>query len=212
MIADLAVVTPWWGHEDLAPDYFGAMVLGNPEQLVIVDNASEPALNFATIRADTNLGFAGGSNYGLEHVTTSRVLFVNNDVYTGEREWLLRIADAMEPGVLVGTALRYDRHGDVDGISLPYLDGWCIGGMTSEIRELGGFDTEYNEPAYYSDNDLCLRARARGMTLREVKAGLLHRGSVTAEKSDGNPIMQQLLVHNYTRYASKVREVFGEAA
>ena len=64
--------------------------------------------------------------------------------------------------------LRYDNHAKVDDQSLPYLDGWCLAGMREDLLELGGFDESLEEPAYYSDNLLCLEARAHGMTLRDV--------------------------------------------
>ena len=71
-------------------------------------------------------------------------------------------------------------HSDVDGHSFPYIDGWCLAGMREDLLRLGGFDESLQEPAYYSDNLLCLEARAAGMTLRDVRPGLDHLENVTA--------------------------------
>ena len=58
--------------------------------------------------------------------------------------------------------LRFGRHADVDGEQFPYIDGWCLAGMREDLLRLGGFDEGLDEPAYYSDNLLCLEARAAG--------------------------------------------------
>ncbi len=175
----ITVVTPWWNHPELASDYFVALAAGKPDDLIIVDNGSDPELEFGTHRLDTNMGFARACNHGLEQATTDAVLFLNNDIELISTDWLDTIRAAVEPGVLAGP-LRYDPHGGVDGALLPYIDGWCLAGMRADLMGLGGFDTAYNEPAYYSDNDLCLRARDMGMVLRDVKGGLFHKENVTA--------------------------------
>ena len=118
-----------------------------------------------------NLGFAEGSNAGLRRARGEAVLFLNNDIRLGRRGWLEEIRQAVEPGVLVGP-LRGDFHSQVDGHPMPYIDGWCLAGMTDDLLALGGFDADLEEPAYYSDNLLCLEARAAGMTLRDLRVGL----------------------------------------
>lgn len=212
-MSTLCIVTPWVAHEDLVPDFFGAMLLGKPDQLVIVDNASDPPLEFAAIRNETNRGFAGGCNDGLARSECDVTLFLNNDIYAemADERWVDKFREAAAPGVLVGAQLRYDQHADVDGISMPYLDGWCFGGTTNDLRALGGFDETYDEPAYYSDNDICLRARARGMRLREVKVGLAHKVSQTAGPHT-NPDVLEVVRANHRRYTALARELIGAAA
>jgi GT2 family glycosyltransferase len=170
----ITVVTPWTDCLDLHDDYMGAIAAGLPDELIVVDNASDPRLDFGTIRLEDNLGFAKGSNVGLNAATTDVVLFLNNDVAVLSDDWLDRIRVAVEPGVLAGP-LRFDRHSEAAGRQLPYIDGWCLAGMRDDLLDLGGFNEEYDEPAYYSDNDLCLRARLAGMTLRDVRPGLFHK-------------------------------------
>src|SRR5207253_8391938 len=110
------------------------------------------------------VGFGRACNAGLRMARTDAVLFLNNDVIAKARGWLEPIRNALEPGVLVGAELCSDPHGAVDGVSMPYLDGWCLAGMTEDLLELGGFDETFQPPAYFEDNDLCLRARMAGMT------------------------------------------------
>lgn len=205
----ISIVTPWLEHRDLWPDYFRAVSMRSArDDLLVVDNASQGPLEFAAIRLEENRGFAGGSNAGLRAAQTDAVLFLNNDVSMKHPTWLAKIRAAIEPGVLVGARLRYDTHGSVDGASLPYLDGWCLAGMCEELLELGGFDESFNEPAYYSDNDLCLRARAAGMTLREVRSGILHKTGQTT----GRQAHAEVIEGNYARFAERARELTATAA
>ena len=207
----VAIVTPWLDHLELADDYFEAVLpeMKEGDELLVVDNASEPPLLFGTIRSETNLGFVGGSNLGLTEASADAVLFLNNDVALGCRGWLEEIRQALEPGVLVGP-MRYDAHADVDGTKLPYLDGWCLAGMREDLLALDGFDETLAEPAYYSDNLLCLEARATGMTLREVKVGLHHKESATS-RPGVNPQVQIASAANRARYVARARELLVAA-
>jgi len=201
----VAVVTPWLAHRELSSDYFAAIDLGpRPEEVIVVDNGSAPPLEFATLYLDHNAGFAGGSNAGLHAAKSDFVLFLNNDIRAVRSGWLNDLVEAAEPGVLVGAKLRTDGHADVDGMSMPYLDGWCLGGMRSDLLELGGWDDTLEEPSYYSDNLLCLEARAAGFLLREVQTGLIHKGGQT---SQANGHILPSTIANKAVYEARVREL-----
>jgi GT2 family glycosyltransferase len=198
----VAVVTPWHNHLELQPDYDRAIGLGPPpDELVVVDNGSDPPLDFATIRNEDNLGFCQASNQGLDHATSDVVVFLNNDIAATEQGWLDTIRDMVEPSVLVGARIRTDLHTTVDGAVYPYIDGWCLAGMRDDLHDLGGFDTSLEEPAYYSDNLLCLEARARGFRLREARVGLIHRVGATAGATPNDGASRA----NYQRYQRRVR-------
>jgi GT2 family glycosyltransferase len=208
---NIAIVTPWFDHVELADDYFEATLpeLEDGDESIIVDNGSLPPLPFGILRAESNVGFCAGSNFGLRRARADAVLFLNNDVALGRRGWLSEIREALEPGVLVGS-LRYDAHADVDGAKFPYLDGWCLAGMRADLLELGGFDETLQEPAYYSDNILCLSARERGMTLREVQVGLHHKESTTSQPQR-NPAVQAAARANREVYTARVRAILAVA-
>jgi GT2 family glycosyltransferase len=205
----VAVVTPWFGHLELEEDYLTAIALGpDPDELIVVDNCSPEPIPFAAIRLDANKGFAGGSNAGLHHATADVVVFLNNDIIAVREGWLSDLVQACETGVLVGSRLRYDEHANVDGMSMPYLDGWCLGGMREDLLMLGGWDDSLEEPSYYSDNLLCLEARAAGFLLREVPTGLIHKGGMTSQ-ANGHLLPSTLA--NRVVYEKRVRELVAEA-
>lgn len=152
-----------------------------------------------------NLGFAAGSNLGLNAATADAVLFCNNDIELAHAGWLDAIRDQLEPGVLVGE-LRDHPLTEVDGVRYPYLDGWALAGMRADLLELGGFDETLEEPSYFSDNDLCFRARAAGMTLRDVRIGLRHKENTTAGPAWTESV-QAATTTNRAIYQARVREL-----
>ena len=204
----ITIVTPWRDHLELAPDYWDTV--GPLEaDVLIVDDGSVPPLQFGNVRFDECRGFSRACNAGLESADTEAVLFLNNDVAGGHPGWLDRILSQLEPGALVGARLRHDPHADVDGQSLPYLDGWCLAGMRDDLLELGGFDETLAEPAYYSDNLLCLEARAAGFVLREVLTGLRHKCGATT-LPHRNPDVQRATNLNRARYVERARQLLEQ--
>jgi len=206
-MTSITVVTPWFEHRELEKDYWDAMKAADAKVL-IVDNGSEPPLPNG-IRLDYNSGFAPACNIGLELAQTDAVLFLNNDISLERPDWLTSIVEALEPGVLVGADLRWDDHGDVGGEKMPYLDGWCVAGMKEDLVDIGGWDEEYEEPSYFGDNDLSLRARADGMVLREAKVGLFHKLNITAGDGLAN---YDVTMRNKERYMARAKDLLGVAA
>jgi GT2 family glycosyltransferase len=206
-VTSIAVVTCWKDHLELADDYFEALLpeLEEGDESIIIDNGSKSHLPFAHIFPGSNLGFVDGNNLGLDNATADAVLFLNNDISLGRRGWLEEIRQALEPGVLLGP-LRTHHLSMVDGVQVPYIDGWCLTGMRADLLDLGGFDTYLEEPAYYSDNLLCLEARARGMTLREIRVGLTHLENVTAGPYTEDSVRRASSA-NRERYLSRAREL-----
>ncbi len=203
-MTSIAVVTPWHNQHDLWPDYRDAVIhAGADDQIIVVDNGSDPPLEFAAITSPINLGFSAASNLGLHAASADAVLMLNNDIVATRDTWLHEIREAVEPGVIVGP-MRTDPHTIVDGQHYPYIDGWCLAGMRDELVALGGFDESLEEPAYYSDNLLCLAARRSGMTLRDVPVGLHHKEGTTARQ---NPRMLDAAAINRQKYENTVRGV-----
>jgi GT2 family glycosyltransferase len=210
----ISIVTCWHAHPELAADYVHAVEdeLADDDEVIIIDNGGAPALpiQFRVIEAGANLGFAEGSNLGLHHAEADAVLFLNNDIALGQRGWLDAVRNRLEPGLLVGP-LNPGYHASVDGTAMPYIDGWCLAGMREDLLELGGFDTTLEEPAYYSDNLLCLEARAVGMALtRDFRVGLVHKLNATAGHGS-EPSVQAAAVPNRDRYLSRARALLVAA-
>lgn len=204
----VAIVTPWYGNEQLWPGYWDAVRAGEPDEVIVVDNASEPPLEFATLRVQENLGFCGGSNRGLEHATSDIVVMLNNDVELVRKTWLKDLVNLVEPGILAGP-LRTDPHAWVDGQPVPYIDGWCLAATREDLEDLGGFDETLEEPGYYSDNLLCLEARAAGMSLRQANVGLRHLRGMTARQEQA--LTHHATLANRAKYEARARELLVAA-
>jgi GT2 family glycosyltransferase len=176
----VSVVTPWYGHLDYANGYWDAIEAGTPDEVIIVDNGSDPPLDYPGVRLEENTGFCHACNVGLHASTSDAVLFLNNDIELDDRDWLKPILRQLGPGRLVGE-LCAERHTVIDGHPVPYLDGWCLAGMRDDLINLGGWDETLAEPSYYGDNLLSLRAEKAGFDLVDVRpVGLRHLGNGTS--------------------------------
>lgn len=215
MSVSITVVTPVWNTPELAPAYWRAMTaLSEDDRVVIIDNASVPPAytEDSVIVNRENLGFSKPCNQGLAwaamEAETDAVLFLNSDVVMTSTTWIEQIRDALKPKRFVGAVMRAGDHASVDGRSWPYLDGWCLAGMTSDLLDLGGWDEGFEEPSYSGDCDICFRARQAGIKLVAVSVGLRHLENHTSRRLDVTGLSQR----NYERYAAKVREALRVAA
>lgn len=208
-MTSISIVTPWLAHHELAEDYIAAVLpeLEAFDEVLVVDNGGAPDMPafFTVIDAGDNLGFAGGSNLGMEHARCEAVLFLNNDVALGTPGWLGLLREVVCPGVFCGP-VRGGPHTRIGDEAFDYIDGWCLAGMRADLVDLGGFHDGLEEPSYYSDNILCLEARMAGIELRDVAVPLRHKESVTAEP-DRNPLVPRAAEHNRAIYLELARAV-----
>ncbi len=202
----IAICTPWRDHPELADDFFGAVEVAQPDQLVIVDDGSTVPLTIAATRIEAS-GFCTASNAGLALVETDMVLFMNNDIAAKSATWLAEIVAQVEKGKITGP-LRFEEHGKVDGVQYPYVDGWCAAMLTEDARKLGGWDEAYDQagPAYFSDNALSFDARWAGMTLKQHRPALTHKSGQTG---GSGPAFQNALKVNRAMFEAHVRDLVG---
>ena len=204
MTPTITIVTPWLNHLEFCDGYWDAIEAGAPDEVIIVDNGSDPPLDFAAIRFEENRGFCAACNAGLHAATSDAVLFLNDDVELQTPGWLTKIRDRLEPKTLVGQQ-RTEQHAVVDGHLHAYIDGWCVAALTGDLVELGGWDETLDEPAYYSDNLLTLRALQAGWQLAHIgHLGLRHLGNGTS-RDDGRR-MRHAAANNRQVWEQAVRE------
>lgn len=214
-MATLAVVTPWFDHEELLPDYMEAVAWA--DEVIVVDDGSDQPPDFASldatvIRLDYNRGFAPACNAGLAAATSDIVVFLNNDVMISDDvDWTRSFRQHAEPGVLCGP-LRREIHAEVDGQPMPYIDGWCLAGWRTDLLELDGFDEGYLWPGDFTDNDLSLRARADGMTLLDIRPTLVHKIATTIGHRTATDRLSDSFRANQDRYVRRARELLAVTA
>lgn len=79
---DLSVLLVAWNQPDLTARSLDAVRRHLPgAEIILVDNASQPPLAAATVRSETNLGYAGGNNLGLTRCTRPFLLLLNTDAF-----------------------------------------------------------------------------------------------------------------------------------
>lgn len=201
----VSVVTPWHNHPEFQEGFQAAMVLARPDEVLVIDSGSDPPVDGAVFRYEENVGQSEACNKGLEMASGEVVVFLNNDIKPTSPDWLDAILANVGPGVLVGANLRTHNRTVIDGEPVPYLDGWCIAGMRDDFEALGAWDTTYEEPAYYGDNDLSLRAVASGFKLVEANVGLDHLSNGT---SGDDPVHREdVAARNHRIYEQRVRDL-----
>jgi len=178
----VAILCNWWNHPELL-DGFCAAVAGEAwDELVVVDNASDPdtseqlerrigELGGLVLRRETNSQL-GGVRDAVAASRSETLILLNNDVRAKRAGWVARMAARVEPGVLCGHQLRAK-------LGVTYVDGWCLGVRRADWERLGGYDPDYEEPPYWADVELSFRAERLGLELRAGDFGLEHECSVS---------------------------------
>lgn len=181
----LSIVTPWLDCPELLGQY--AMAVRGADQVVIVDNGSDPAtatllqrLGTTYIRNDENAQFSRACNHGLERATGDVVLMLNNDVMAAPG-WLDRVRAHVIEDAFYGPAVGYVT---VAQQPMMYLEGWCIAAPRHVWQAVGGFDADVF-PMYSSDVDLCWRAFQVGYPLRHRRWPVQHLSNYTSQRTPG---------------------------
>jgi GT2 family glycosyltransferase len=177
----------------------------------MVDNAStDGSVGYVTERfpwvkvigLESNHGFSGGNDVGVEHACGKYVAFLNNDVEV-EPTWLSELVEGIEEDEKIASCgskmLFYERRNYVNhagGAVTITGAGFDIGFMMEEkkvynkpkfvgctsggamlVRKgvfctLGGFDPDYF--AYFEDVDFCLRAWEFGYKMMYVPSSIAY--------------------------------------
>jgi GT2 family glycosyltransferase/glycosyltransferase involved in cell wall biosynthesis len=188
-------------------------------ELIVVENASgddsaariRAALpDVRVIESDSNTGFAGGCNLGVEHATGEYIAFINNDARP-HRQWIAAAVRTLASDPRIGSVAC--KVLDWDGGLIDYVDGsmtWFGMGYKREVekpdspeydvpkdvlfgtgaamfmrtevfREIGGFDERFF--MFYEDVDLGWRLNLLGYRVRYEPGSIAyHRHHVTMKK------------------------------
>jgi GT2 family glycosyltransferase len=203
------VVVTWNGAHLLGPCLESLAAQTVPHRVLAVDNASTddtPGLltrfpDVEVLRLDSNTGFAGGAQAGLDRVGTQFAAFLNNDA-TAEPGWLAALLEPFDAdplvaattgrillaadgrinnagGVMTRWGAGYDRgYGEPDGppYDVPVDVGFCCGGAcalrVASAQAVGGFPVEYF--LYYEDTDLSWRLGLTGQRIRYAPDAVVH--------------------------------------
>jgi GT2 family glycosyltransferase len=199
----LAVI-PVYGHNEMTHALLGDLATESDlVDTVVVDNLGEyEALGDETVlRPGSNLGWAGGTNFGTEQCRRDEhvgFVWLNNDtrLARGFVAGLLRAWRATGAGLV---APFYDCHwthqridertpvGQYQPRSAHYratfVDGTCIFVPASTVEAVGLLDAETFAPlGWGAEIDYCLRVRAARMNVVVTRLAYLHHErSVTAK-------------------------------
>ena len=195
--------------------------------VVVVDNDSADAsvdvarkAGGAIVKAGGNLGFGTGCNLGARAATTSFVLFLNPDARLLPETLPALLAEAKThrdavafgpailddsgaPEVPRARTLLDDGPATMDAVpdtscTVGFLSGACLLVRREAFEAIGGFDEAIF--LYLEDDDLCLRLRNAGGTLRYVpEARVVHYQGTSSP-----PSRASLTLRNHHTMASHV--------
>ncbi len=187
--SDVAVVIPAYGHEQLTINVVKDLesdTMANCD-VYIVDNGGDFPLDVtgaAVLRPGTNLGWAGGCNFGLAttqalgygaHMLLNNDVSLSQDFVSGMQE-----AFARTTGGLVGPLYdhnwshqRSDYLGDARNFRgratdrrVPFIDGTCMLIGSVALERTGMLDDSYwRRHGWGCDKDYALRVRSWGGTV-----------------------------------------------
>lgn len=115
--SDLSVLIVAWNQPELTARSLEAVRRLLPgAETVLVDNGSAPPIPQATCRSETNLGYAGGNNFGLARCTKPFLLLLNTDAILQSEQTVLTLLDflAAHPQVAAVQATLQLADGTLD--------------------------------------------------------------------------------------------------
>lgn len=173
-----------------------------PRRTIIFDNGSRTPTPNATLRSETNLGFARGVNEAFRATDAPFVALINNDVVL-DRDWLECVRGALErdPQLAAVQTIIRQPDGRIDGAGIDISNGtfrqighgqavgtplavaWGVSATATLYRRAALGPRIFDERlfTYYEDVELCARLHNSGWrlgVLPVVKA--THRGSHSA--------------------------------
>ncbi len=214
------VALNWNGREHLAECLaaLAGQTYGGPFQVVLADNGStDGSVDFVRerfpsvriVRADRNLGFAGGNNLAARQLEADVVAFINNDT-RAEPAWLEELVAVLTQApdlaaaggkivnwdgsrldfvgggaTLTGLGLQFD-HGEARSPhdherDILFACGGSMAIWRKVFLEVGGFDEDYF--AFYEDVDLGWRLWLAGYRVRYAPRSLVrHRHHGTSSR------------------------------
>lgn len=239
-----SIIIPTWNGRELLeknlPSVIEALQGSADHEIIVVDNGSEDGSaeflreKFPQVRVlapGRNLGFGGGSNYGVRHACNDIVVLLNNDmrVWPGFLEPLLEgfqdektfavscqifFSDPakarQETGLTEGWwqqgGLRVGHRVDPEVRQLYpcfYGGGGSCAFDRKKFLELGGFDALY-DPFYLEDTDLGYMAWKRGWkVLYQPASAVHHEHRGTIGKNFSPAFIQETLRRNFLLFAWK---------
>jgi GT2 family glycosyltransferase len=182
--------------------------LPDDHEIIIIDNGSSDETEselkdnkeISYYRNSNNQGFSAACNIGYGMASAPNVLFLNNDirVKSNKDNWTKLLIDKCVNALVGPTMGKLDDNFNfikesneyLDGNS--YLSGWCIASSKDiwnklKIKQPFGIMTDCyvphiwdNQFFYFSDPDLCWRAKQLGIKMEVVDIPVVHFGKISS--------------------------------
>lgn len=236
-----AVVLNWNAYEETSRCVRSLVSLdADSVEIVVVDNGStdgsgsridEEFDEVEVLYNDTNRGFGGGMNEGIERSLefgAEYIWLLNNDVVVRDDDVLNELISTVETEDDVGVVSplvsqpdgnpwfvrgyvdersRDCGHCDIDDpadvpiLENDYIPTCCVLFSASVFESVGKFDEQFF--IYYDDVELCIRMRSSGYRLlTDTTCRVVHEGSATTQRG-GNTVFPYYMSRNWWQLTRK---------
>ena len=159
----VSVVIPHYGEKDVLSECLLSLkncVYPNLEIIVVDNDSPDKSVQFIRdnypevnlIQSEYNRGFAGGCNFGVQHVKGEYLLILNNDT-THEPDWIDNLVEKMETNMSISSIqpkiknFQNHEYFDYAGACGGFMDKYCFPFARGRIFSTVEKDTgQYDDP------------------------------------------------------------------
>ena len=166
-MASISIIIPHYNNYQILNDCLESLYeseLHGAEIIIVNNNSTDDSIkkiitkfsNPIIISTPTNLGYAGGCNYGAKHAKGELLVFLNNDTEV-DKEWLSQLIKTMGNQAHIASVQpkilnkNNQKTFDYAGASGGFIDKYCYPFARGRI-----FNTIENDDGQYDDIKLSL--------------------------------------------------------
>jgi GT2 family glycosyltransferase len=147
-------------------------------EVVLIDNASNPAYPESTYRFEKLVSYAEANNMGATFGSADVLVFINNDTRcTGDPSFL----SELPPGKIYAEDVRLKEDYLDTRVDFLFPFGWITIVDRKLFERMGGFNNDIL-PGGADDVEFGFRAFTMGIPLEEIKVPFIHYGSHDRKK------------------------------
>jgi GT2 family glycosyltransferase len=209
-------------------------------EIIVIDNASQDGTpeklekqifgrrDVRLVRNDTNRGFAGGNNDGVNVARGETLILLNSDtrvpvgamgklsrMLTDHSDWGMLgpatneagneqkiFVESLEPKGIIREGEKWCSYSRGDHFTSERLDFFCVALRKTDYERLGGLDERFG-PGYYEDTDFSIRAKRAGLNMIFTEDVFIYHKAGKSFSRMGRKYVKKLMRENRKKLERK---------